>query len=290
MHRPSSFAANRRGALAMLLAMAGFAVEDMAIKAAARDLPTGEVLTISGLLGLGLFALWARAGGQPPFHPSVTRPLMLLRSVSEVGGRLFFALAITLTPISSASAILQATPLVVALGAVLFFGETVSARRWLAIAAGFAGVLMIIRPGLAGFAPASVFAVLGTLGFAGRDLITRASPLTMTTAQLGTLGFSMLTLAGAVLPAAGGGGGWPQPLTCLYLGASAGFGALAYAALMIAMRSGEISVVAPFRYSRLLFALAIGTMVFGERPDGLTLLGSAIIVASGLALIGRPAR
>src|SRR5690606_22731429 len=114
-----------------------------------------------------------RREGEKAIHPAVSSPLMLTRSACEVAGRLFFALALALTPLSSASAILQATPLVVTLGGVLFFKETVGWQRWLAIAVGFIGVVVIIRPGLDGFQPASIFAVLGTLGFAGRDLATR---------------------------------------------------------------------------------------------------------------------
>src|SRR5690606_27088537 len=159
-----------RGALFMTLAMAAFAIEDMGIKAAARDIPLGQAVMMFGGSGLAIYALMARLRREPALHPAVTSPLMLLRSALEVSGRLFYALAIALTPLSSASAILQATPLVVALGAVVFFGETVGWRRWMAMAGGFAGVLMILRPGLDGFEPASIFAVLGTLGFAGRDL------------------------------------------------------------------------------------------------------------------------
>jgi drug/metabolite transporter (DMT)-like permease len=276
-----------RGALFMTAAMAAFAVEDMAIKAAARDIPIGQALMIFGLAGFLIFAGVARARGEPAYHPAVFSRLMLTRSACEVAGRLFFALALALTPLSSASAILQATPLVVALGAVLFFGERVGWHRWLVMACGFAGVLLIIRPGVEGFEPASIFAVLGTLGFAGRDLATRASPVSMSTSQLGLLGFSMLILAGGILLSVSGGAAWPTAGTWTLLGMATGVGVLAYAALTKAMRTGDVSFVSPFRYSRLLFATALGLLVFGERPDLLTLAGGAIVVASGVFLVRR---
>ena len=278
---------NSRGALFMVLAMATFALEDMALKAAARDIPIGQAVAMFGVAGTLVFAAMARQQGDPVFHPALLGKVLIIRSGFEISGRLFYALAIALTPLSSASAILQATPLVVALGAVLVFGEQVGWRRWLAILAGFGGVLMILRPGFDAFDPLSIFAVLGTLGFAGRDLATRASPVSMTSSQLGVAGFIVLSLAGLVLVAVSGGVVQPTPRSLALVGLATLVGVFAYNSLTRAMRTGEVSVVAPFRYSRLLFALIIGVVVFTERPDIWTLSGSAIIVASGLFLLAR---
>ncbi len=285
----TSFSDNGRGAVFMTLAMGAFALEDMALKAAARDIPIGQALTLFGIFGFALFVLIARSRGERPFPAQLRSRVMLWRSLAEIGGRLFFALAIALTPLSSASAILQATPLVVALGAVLFFGERVGARRWGAIAIGFVGVLMILRPGFDSFDPLSIFAVLGMLGFAGRDLATRASPPTMTAAQLGVAGFAVLTVAGLVLIGFGGVA-VPTPASLGFVALASVVGVMAYAALTRAMRCGDVSVVAPFRYSRLLFALILGITVFGERPDAMTLIGAAVIVASGVVLLQRSGR
>lgn len=279
-----------RGSLLMVLAMAAFALEDMFLKSAAAALPVGQILILFGLGGMVIFAALARAQGQTAWHPDFRTRAMLLRSVSEVIGRLCFTLAIALTPLSSASAILQATPLVVAAGAVVFFGETVGPRRWLAIGLGFVGVLLILRPGLSGFEPASLFAVLGTLGFAGRDLATRAAPKDMSNNQLGFLGFAMLVVAGVMALGWTGGASWPAPRQWLDLGAATVIGVLAYNALSGAMRAGEISVIAPFRYTRLIFAMVLGVLVFGERPDLMTLIGSAVIVGSGVFTLLRSAK
>lgn len=282
--------ANLRGSLLMVLSMAGFAVEDMAVKGAARHMPVGEVVLFCGLIGLCFFAAMAAARGEPPLPRAFLGRTMLVRSGFEVGGRLFYALALALIPLSAASAIVQATPLVVVAGAALFFGERVGWRRWTAVAIGFAGVLMILRPGVAGFDAFALFAVAGMLGFACRDLATRAAPKVLSNAQLGVAGFAMLALAGAVILAVSGGAVLPDAAGAGRVALAAVFGICGYAALTAAMRTGEIAVVTPFRYTRLLFALVLGFVVFGERPDAMTLAGSAVIVGSGLYTLLRARR
>lgn len=281
---------NLRGSLLMILSMAGFAVEDMAVKIAVRHMPAGEVLVIYGLIGMVVFAALAMAHGEPPLPRAFLGRVMILRSSFEIVGRVFFALSLALIPLSTASAILQATPLVVVAGAALIFGETVGWRRWSAVAVGFVGVLMVIRPGLAGFDALSLLAVVAMLGFALRDLATRAAPKVLSNAQLGVAGFSALVVAGLMILGWTGGAVMPD---LPGLGATllaAAFGILGYAMLTGAMRSGEISVVTPFRYTRLVFALILAAMVFGERPDAMTLAGGAVIVASGLYTLFRSRR
>lgn len=265
----------------MVAAMAAFSIEDMLIKAAAETTSLGLILSLFGLGGMLIFILLTYRQGQRVIHPAILSKAVLMRAVCEIVGRFCFALAITLTPLSSASAILQATPLIAMIGAALLFGEQVGVKRWLAVLVGFIGVLMIIRPGLAGFEAASLFAVVSTLGFAGRDLATRAAPPVLSNLQLGVYGFFVLIPTGLVMLIY-----QHEPLqingtaTIQILGAIV-FGVMAYNALTIAMRAGDVSVIAPFRYTRLLFALALGIFVFGESPDLLTLLGSLLIVASG---------
>jgi len=265
----------------MILAMAAFAVEDMFIKAASVNMPTGLVLALFGLGGTLLFMLLTKQRGEPIIHPALLSKPILLRAISEITGRLFYTLAITLTPLSSASAILQATPLVVVMGAALLFGEKVGLKRWLAILVGFIGVLMIIRPGLEGFTPASIFAVIGTLGFAGRDLATRAAPPVLSNMQLGIYGFFVLIPTGFALMIYSGDTFSFDPGASLQILGSIIFGVIAYNALTIAMRTGDVSVVTPFRYTRLIFALILGVFVFSERPDLMTLMGALLIVVSG---------
>ena len=276
---------NLRGSLFMVTSMAGFAVEDMFIKSAARLVPLGQVLLFMGFAGVIWFALQASRVGEPAFPAALRSRTMALRSGFELVGRLFYALAIALTPLSVASAILQATPLVVVLGAAVIFGEKVGPRRWLLTGLGFAGVLVIVRPGLQGFDATSVLAVIGLLGFAGRDLATRAAPPALSNAQLGVAGFAVLGLSGAVIMGFQGHAEVPSPLALAQMVGAAGFGILGYSFLTRAMRTGEVSAVTPFRYTRLLFAMVLGVTLFGERPDLPTLVGSAMIVGCGVLIL-----
>ncbi len=271
--------------------MAAFAVEDALLKGAAVTLPVGQILMIFGAAGMVVFAGLARARGQALFPAVAASPAVAIRALFEVAGRVFFTLAFVLTPLTQASAILQAAPLVVVAGAALWFGERVGWRRWTAVAVGFAGVLVILRPGLEGFSALSLLAVAGMLGFALRDLATRAMPAALGNFTLGAYGFAAMVPAGAGLMAVLG---TPPvavgPAAALALVAATGVGVLAYWALTTAMRTGEIAAVAPFRYTRLVFAMLVGIAVFGERPDAATLIGSAIVVAAGVFTLARSRR
>lgn len=273
---------NIRGITLMIAAMAGFALEDMFVKSASARLPVGQILMILGFFGALAFALMLRRHGQRLLSPAILCAPVLLRNLGELLAATGFVTAIALTPISSASAIIQATPLAVTLGAALFLGADVGWRRWSAIAAGMAGVLMIIRPGLAGFQPESLYAVLGVIGLALRDLSVRRIPKTVSSLQLSAYGFATLVPLGAVMLLLGKGPQPLDPLLSLQLGGALIMGVAAYYAIVEASRLGDVAVVTPFRYSRLLFALVIGVLVFNERPDFWTLLGAAIIIGSGL--------
>ena len=273
---------NLRGAMLMTLSMAGFAVEDMFIKAAAHSLPVGQVMVVMGIAGILTFGLMARRMGEPAFPRGFLAPPLLIRSGFEIGGRLFYALAIALTPLSTTSAILQATPLVVIAGAAILFHERVGWLRWLAVLVGLIGVLVILRPGVAGFSALSLLAVAGMLGFAGRDLATRAAPMRLSNRQLGVIGFAMLGIAGLVILGWTGGARLPDAREAALMLGACTFGIVGYHALTAAMRTGEVAAVTPFRYTRLVFALILAVLLFGERPDAQTLIGAALVVGAGL--------
>lgn len=269
----------------MTLAMAGFALEDMFIKSAAGQMPAGQVLSIIGFGGLLVFAAMTRAAGDPVWDRAYLSRGMLVRSGFEIAGRLFYTLAFVLVPLTTATAILQAAPLVVVAGAAFVLGERVDWRRWAAVVAGLMGVLLILRPGVEGFNVLSLLAVLGMVGFAGRDLATRAAAPGLSHRQMGVAGFAMMTIAGLVIWAVEGRVGWPDARGAALIAAGVVFAVGAYHALTIAMRTGEVSAVAPWRYTRLVFAGVIGLAVFGERPDMLTVVGSVIVVTSGVTAL-----
>ncbi|BDY16165.1 MAG: EamA/RhaT family transporter [Roseobacter sp.] len=279
---------NLRGALIMVLSMLGFAIEDMFIKLIGTDIPIGQIIFMLGTGGALCYGAMVVMKGEPLMDRAMlTRPI-LLRALGEIVGTLGFVSAIVLTPISSASAILQATPLVVTLGAALFLGDPVGWRRWSAILVGMLGVLLVIRPGMDSFQALSLLAVLGVLGLSLRDLATRRVPKSTSTFQLSFLAFLALVPASLLFMLGTGTAFAPMSgVQWLFMGAALTTGMVAYYGIVAAMRIGEISFVTPFRYARLLFAMVVGITIFGERPDLLTYVGATIIVASGIYTVWR---
>tara|TARA_R110002020_G_scaffold475858_2_gene713244 strand:- start:2866 stop:3756 length:891 start_codon:yes stop_codon:yes gene_type:complete len=279
---------NLRGAILMVLAMLGFAIEDSFIKLMGDAIPVGQIVAVLGAGGTAIFAVVVLAQRRPLFERAMLVAPVLTRAVGEIAGTVCFISAIIYMPLSTASAILQATPLVVTLGAALFLGESVGWRRWAAIGVGFMGVLMIIRPGLDGFSPLSLFAVGGVFGLALRDISTRKISADLSSMQLSFLGFLVLVPTGGVMMLVTGAPLTPMDLrlTGLMI-AAVTIGVFAYYGIVAAMRVGEVSFVTPFRYSRLIFAMIIGIAFFGERPDAMTLLGGIVIVASGIYTVWR---
>jgi len=267
----------------MIASMAAFAIEDAFLKTVTKQLPVGQVLMMFGAAGLCVFALMARRAGASIFQAQVLTKNMLFRAVFEFFGRLFYVLAIALTPMSSATAILQSAPLFVVLGARIFLREKVDAKTWIAIFLGLFGVLIILRPSAADFSLLSLLALIGTLGFVGRDLFSRTAPSSLTKEVLGFYGFTTMMIAGACYAV---WDGKPfvslQAQQFLMLAAALLAGVFAYTALMTAMRTGSIGAVTPYRYSRLLFGISIGVIVFGEQLDAPMLLGCAIVIVAGL--------
>jgi len=279
---------NLIGSLWMVAAMACFAIEDALLKGVSGTLPIWQILVLFGFGGAVVFAGVAMTRGSRLFQRDVLSRPMLARLVFEVLGRLFYVLAIALTPLSSATVILQATPLVVVAGAALIFGETVGWRRWSAILVGLTGVIIILQPTGDSFSTLSLLAVFGMLGLAGRDLASRAAPAGLGTDVLGFYGFLSVLAAGLVFRFIEGTPAAPLTLdTGPYLAGAVLFGVIAYGSLMKAMRTGEVSAVTPFRYSRLLFGIGLGVVLFGESLDRTMWIGSALIVASGLYILWR---
>ena len=155
---------------------------------------------------------------------------------------------------------------------------------------GFIGVLLIIKPGLDGFQSASLLAVIGVAGLALRDLSTRVIPSGVSSMQLSSYAFVTLILTGVIILAFRGTITPPSPTNYLYLAGAIFFGVLGYYAIVAAMRIGEVSAVTPFRYTRLIFSLIIGILIFHEQPDLLTYIGAALIIGSGFYSILRERR
>ena len=280
-----------RGPLLMVASMAGFAVEDALIKDLTARVPVGQVMFLLGVGGALIFAWLAARRGAGLWSMQALRGALLLRNTMEMVAAMAMILAISLVPLSVVSAVLQAMPLAVTLGAALFLGEPVGWRRWSAILVGFVGVLMIVRPGAEGFDPRALLPLFAVFALTARDLATRRIQGSVTSLQVSGWGFLSVIPGGLLLLAIRGDAPMmPQALDWGLLGLTILAGVLAYIALVTATRSGSIAQTTPFRYSRLVFAMLIGVLIFGERPDALTLAGSALVVGAGLYSLMREMR
>lgn len=277
---------NVQGMFYMVLAMFGFTVNDLFVKYLGQSLPVFEIIAIRGLFVVGFLVVWLLISNirrSAPALPAKNRwPLVLMRALMEVLATITFLIALVQISFADLSAVMQALPLAVTFGAAVFLGEPVGWRRWTAILVGFLGVLIIIRPGLAGFQPAMLLVVLSVLFAATRDLITKVLPadvhsywVTMTTAiMVAIYGLTSTTVLGQWQPI--------SAFSMLLIFAAASFLIVGYLGIIQAMRVGEVASVTPFRYTSLLWAIVFGFLVFSEVPDRLTVIGSIIVVGTGL--------
>ena len=272
---------NLRGIAAMLASMAALIANDTLIKLAAAELPVGEVIFLRGLAASLFLGLLAAATGGLASIPTLRSGKVLARSLAEVAATLLYLSALMRMPIAEATAILQFTPLAITAGAALFLGAPVGWRRWLATLVGLAGVMVIIRPGAAAFNPYASLALLAIVFIAARDLITRqlgGHVPTLLIAFASSAAVALASLAFLLVEQ----WQWPQPMTALALvGAAIGLLSGQYW-VIVAMRSGDIAVIAPFRYSIIVWAILAGILVWREVPDLATWIGIAIVSAAGL--------
>ncbi|MBC2886777.1 DMT family transporter [Ochrobactrum sp. CM-21-5] len=271
----------------MLLAMGVFTIGDTMTKYLLTEMNSGQYMLIRGVfatLAIGLLAYRHGALRKLPLER-----MTIVRVIGEVVATVTYIYSLGHLSQAFCSAVFQATPLLVTLGAALFLKEKVGWRRWSCIFLGFIGVLIIIRPGANDAASlAAVAVLLASVGFAAlRDLATRRVPAHVPTLYLSTLTAGAITLAGGVLTIPMGG--W-QPIGLIPVAIIAGAAILliiGYHFIILAMREGEVSFVSPFRYSSLLWAIGLSIMVFGEAPDIYTIAGSVLVVGSGIYMVYR---
>ncbi|MCZ0961443.1 DMT family transporter [Paracoccus benzoatiresistens] len=286
-HQPGD---NLRGASIMTLCMVTFGLNDTVMKFVAQEMPLYQAITLRGLFVMAFIAAVApRLGGIALRIPPAARRPMAWRMVGEVASTLLFLNALQNMAMGNVSAIMQALPLVVMVGAATFFGETLGWRRISAVVLGFLGVLLILRPGGDVFGIWAVVAVSAMAMVALRDLATRGFGRDITSATIAFYAAAGVTATGFVFSL---GQGWimPSPAQVLLLALGAAFLTVGYVSAVASMRVGEISYVAPFRYTSLLVAIAMGLVVFGEWPDFWTWAGSALVVAAGTYTIWREAQ
>jgi len=283
--------ANRRGILFMCAAMALFVVNDSLVKYASQTMPSTQLIFLRGVMASVIALALVRSARALPRIGEIRRGWVAVRSWMDAAGTIIYLVALFHLPIANATAITMTSPLFIVVFAAMVMRERVGLGRWLAVVIGFLGVVLIIQPSAAGFNAWSVVCLVGTVLMAARDLLTRriaadvpASVITLATAIAVTLLAGVLSLIQGWQPFGG--------FELMLLAFAACFLAGGYYCIVVGMRHGEISVIGPFRYSGLLWALLIGFIVWGDIPNPLAWAGIALLTGSGLYVVysGRAAR
>jgi drug/metabolite transporter (DMT)-like permease len=279
-------AQNRRGIIAMTTAMTLFCCNDALMKLAREAFPTGQAVTLRTGFAIVAAVTMVVVMGDWRKLPLGLKPIVLGRGIFEALCALTFIWALGLLPLANITAIVMASPLLIVFLAVLLRIETVGWRRAVALAVGFLGVLIVMRPSADGFSLAALIALAGAGFVAVRDLTTRfissevpSTVISLTaTIIVGLLSFGM----GAVET-------WQSPwrIELLYLGLAAILVTAGSFCIISAFRNTDVGVVAGYRYSVVLVAVLIGWLVWGETPDKIAFVGIALIVGSGLYTLHR---
>ena len=272
---------NAKSSLYMTLGSTGVVVNDGFVRRAADlGLNVYQVLFLRSLGIVVLLAAVARSRGEWTQRSHLTKPV-LARVATEVLGATFFFAAIVQLDFANAQAILQVVPFAVALAAAVVLGERVSGRQYFAVAVGFVGVLIIVRPATAGFSAWSLMALAAAGFLVAREFATRSIPASIpgtSIAFLTALGLAALT---GVVSAFGGWGAIDRQ-SMLWIALAMLSLSVGYWFTIETVRIGDLNASAPFRYTILLGAVVIGFLMFDEVPDTLTVIGVLVIVASGL--------
>jgi drug/metabolite transporter (DMT)-like permease len=246
----------------------------------------GEIIFVRGVFATLLIGSVVVALGLHRKLWLLMHRLVAFRVIGEVGATFFFLLPLFHMPIGNVMVIFQAVPLTVTAGAALFFKEAVGWRRWAAVAVGFLGVVLVVRPGLSGFDAYALLVLVSVLFVAFRDLATRAMPLAIPTLCLTFATSASVMIMGGLI---GLREDWivPSIKDFAQVGGASVFLILGYITSILALRHGDMSVTASFRYVGVVFAMVAGFLVWGEVPDLPTIIGSIIITAAGLYTLYR---
>lgn len=272
--------------LYMAIAMTAFGVADTLIRVAMTwtggGASPGQTIFMLGLVGLIVTSLmlWREGDGLP--RKTVLDRRVQWRTMIEFAGMAAMITALSMIEVSTVAAIVQFQPILVALGAALFLGERVGPLRMIAIAIGFVGVLIIIRPGSGSVGPEVAILGITVVALAGRDLLTRAIGRDHSIAAMSVLVMIGMLPLGLLLDAGLGQWGTLSPHVLGILVLAGSFGMTGYYFVTLASRIGEASAISPFRYLRLPAAFTAAAILLGERPDLATWIGSALVIAPGI--------
>lgn len=273
---------NLSGILAILAGTIFFTLNDSIVKLLGQHLPPGEIMALRGSFATSLLLAACLRFGALTWRPgTLHRPAFWLRLIGELGATVTFVVALMHMQFADISGILQFQPLSLTAASALFLAEPVGLRRWVAAAAGFVGVLLIIRPGGSAFEPFALMAIACVLFSTLRDLSTRLVPAG-TPALLMSLCSALVVTAFGFMMRIGETWVAPAPMDWFGLVATATLIFAGYLLVTIAVRIGELSVVSPFRYAGVIFAVALQVAIWGIAPDAATAAGIVVVVLAGL--------
>jgi drug/metabolite transporter (DMT)-like permease len=281
---------NLRGALLMNMAMLVFTVNDACMKAVTQSMPLFQAITLRGLMATAGLLVLGLTTRQLRLWPGLRNAkIIAVRSLAEIAGTVLFLAALMHMPLANLSAIMQSLPLAVTLASAVVFRDAIGWRRMTAIVIGFIGVLIIIRPGTAGFDVWSVMGLGSVAAVVVRDLAARSLSKdvpSMTVAFWAAGSVTIMGLIGVVFQ------GWQDvtPWHLALLAIAALNLIVGYQTVVMMMRVGEIGFISPFRYMSLIWAILLGWLAFSTLPDAMTILGASLVVATGLFTVYRERR
>ena len=280
--RSGNMNANLKSIILMIIGMGCLTLCDLLIKIASQTLPLGLVMIVFGIGSITVFLGLMRTKGEFVRLSPFTNPVVVLRNIGDLIAINGMCLALVFVPISTIGAVIQTVPLMVTAAAALFLGEQVGARRWLAIVIGFLGTLFVIQPGAATFDITTTLVLIAAMGMALRDITTKLVRENFSTLLLSSYTSVLFIISGSILLSISGGASVPDIGMVAILAAMIASGSLGFFFTTKAVRLGDVSVVIPFRYTRILFSLAAGILILSEQVDAVMLFGSALTILSGL--------
>ena len=278
---------NFLGATLMTCCVLAYVLNDAVMKLVFSEIEFFQAIFLRGLISLPplmILAFITKSFLQK--YSTKNKRLLIVRIVAEIGTTVTFLTALKYMPLANVTAILQSLPLAITMAAAIFLGEQVGWRRWSAILIGFAGVIIIIRPGVTGFNSYSLLALAAVILLTVREISTR-----MLDSKIPTVSVALSTTFGTTIFAGlmlfSSEWNYVGLFSWVLIILAAASVSVATLLSIVAMRTGDIGFVSPFRYTSLIGALILGILLFGEWPDVITIIGALIIVFAGVYSLRR---
>ena len=279
---------NLRGILAVLIGSTAFVFHDAMAKLLTAELPSSEIILVRGVIGNAMMIACVFVLGARRPLSILLQPLMIVRLLGTGCGTVFIILSLRYLPLPTTTTVLQATPLIVTAGAAYFYGDAVGWRRWTAVCTGFLGVILIVRPGsLGAFGDAGFLVLIALICTTTRDLSTRGLPKDIPSIFVAAASSVVSTISGFVILPFDTAWIVPSAFAWTLMVVSAALVVVATTFMTVGLRTGEIAVVAPFRYVPVPLALLLGFWLWGDMPDAIAWLGIAFVLGAGLYTLHR---